>query len=115
MKEDEEECGQTDEHASKLVHSVHCRVHHFCPAVVHDDAKHGHEGLGRARRTSTHNIDRCTYPRERLELLQVLDEAEQLHADRRGDEQQAHGEENQTAEFLARTEDLAREEIDLSI
>ena len=57
------------------------------------------------------NIDRCAYSRKRLELLQVLDEAEQLHADRRGDQQQAHGEENQTAELLAGTEDLVRARI----
>ena len=45
---------------------------------------------------------------ERLKLVEVLDGTEELEADAGRDDEEAHGEEDETAQLLARTKDLTQ-------
>ena len=67
----------------------HGPAHDLRPGLLGEDLEHGDEGVG-----------------ERLELVELLEEAEQLHRDRRRDDEQTHGEDDQGAQLAARAEDL---------
>ena len=79
---------------SEVTHLFHGLRHDLRPGLLREDLEHGEECEG-----------------ERLELLELLEVAEELHGDGGGQHQQAHREHDQAPQLAAGSEDLKKKEL----